>query len=67
MDWAKELHNELADATALVWKMQNALSESKGALTDEIVSYAWALHCRTGIIEGHVARWQLADALPQSD
>lgn len=60
MDWAKQLHEELADATTLVWKMQNALSEGGGVLTPEIAAYSKSLHYRTGVIEGHVARWELA-------
>jgi hypothetical protein len=58
MDWKRELQEQLAEATKLVWKMQNALSEGPG-LTDEIIKYAHLLHGVSGIIEGHISRWDL--------
>lgn len=54
-----QLHDQLADATTLVWKSQNALSEQGGAENvDEIVVTVQALAYRIGVILGHVTRWQ---------
>lgn len=56
-DWVARLHLEMAAATELVWKIQNALTEA-GDLTPEIVDLARRLEYRAGVVRGFVARWE---------
>ncbi len=60
MNWKKDLHKELADATELVWEMQNTLSESEDyRCLPEITAYSELLLHRVLVISGHVSRWKL--------
>lgn len=54
------LHADLADATRLVWLMQNALTEKNDA-AKELITYASQLRERSMIILGAVARWDLLE------
>lgn len=60
-DWIKALHEGLADATILVWKMQNALTEQREAALPEIEQYASQLRERAGVILGAVSRWSMLE------
>jgi len=58
----EQLQEELARATELVWKMQNATTDpmynTELFNVEELVKYATALHERAAIILGHVSRWE---------
>ena len=57
MDFRAELQRELADATKLVWQLQNGLTEGDLPL-ETLVALGDRLTYRAGIIQGHLSRWQ---------
>lgn len=57
-NFTADLYRELADATALVWKMKHLLSET-GQYSPELRELVCALGYRAGVIGGIVVRWEL--------
>jgi hypothetical protein len=65
MDWVEQLHHDLAYAARRVSLMQDALNMCDGVMNPhairEIETMAMSLAASVRVIEGHVARWILAN------
>jgi hypothetical protein len=58
----QDLREYLTEATELVWKSQNCISESSDAqILREVAVYSERLHEVSNVIRGIIARWQLME------
>lgn len=67
-EFTRQAHEDLAAATALVWKAQNALGEQiEIENLAEINAYISDLHYRCAVLLGFMVRWQLLEGETSKD